>query len=51
MSASVNIVLASLERQPGEFIEDPWVAERVTLVAEQQSRVVAAGAPAPLLPR
>ena len=42
MSASVNTVLASLERQPGEFIEDPWVAERVTLVAEQQSRLVAA---------
>ncbi len=40
MSASVNIVLASLERQPGEFIEDPWVSERVTLVATQQSRVV-----------
>ena len=42
LSASVNIVLTSLERQPGEFIEDPWVAERVTLVAAQQSRVVAA---------
>ena len=42
MSASVNTVLASLERQPGEFIEDPWVAERVTLVAEQQNRVAAA---------
>jgi GNAT superfamily N-acetyltransferase len=42
MSASVNTVLASLERQPGEFIEDAWVAERVTLVAEQQNRVAAA---------
>src|SRR6516225_3694922 len=42
MSASVNTVLASLERQPGEFIEDPWVAERVTLVAEQQNRIAAA---------
>jgi len=42
MSVSVNTVLASLERQPGEFIEDPWVAERVTLVAEQQNRVAAA---------
>ena len=42
MSTSVNTVLASLERQPGEFIEDPWVAERVTLVAEQQNRVAAA---------
>src|SRR6202453_3714112 len=42
LSASVNTVLASLERQPGEFIEDPWVAERITLVAEQQNRVAAA---------
>ena len=42
MSVSVNTVLGSLERQPGEFIEDPWVSERVTLVAEQRSRVAAA---------
>ncbi len=42
LSVSVNTVLASLERQSGEFIEDPWVAERVTLVAEQQDRVAAA---------
>jgi GNAT superfamily N-acetyltransferase len=42
MSVSVNTVLSSLERQPGEFIVDPWVSERVTLVAEQRSRVVAA---------
>jgi GNAT superfamily N-acetyltransferase len=42
MSVSVSTVLGSLERQPGEFIVDPWVSERVTLVAEQQSRVAAA---------
>jgi len=42
MSASVNTVLSSLERQPGEFIVDPWVSERVTLVAEQRNRVTAA---------
>jgi GNAT superfamily N-acetyltransferase len=42
MSVSVNTVLGSLERQPGEFIVDPWVNERVTLVAEQRSRVAAA---------
>jgi GNAT superfamily N-acetyltransferase len=42
MTVSVSTVLSSLERQPGEFIEDPWVSERVTLVAEQASRVVAA---------
>ena len=38
---SVNAVLSSLERRPGEFIEDPWVSERVTLVAELRDRVVA----------
>ena len=42
MSASVNTVLSSLERLPGEFIEDPWVSERVTLVAEQAGRIAAA---------
>ena len=42
MSVSVNTVLGSLERQPGEFIEDPWVSECVTLVAEQRGRVAAA---------
>jgi GNAT superfamily N-acetyltransferase len=42
MSASVNAVLGSLGRQPGEFIEDPWVSDRLTLVAEQRDRIVAA---------
>src|ERR1035438_6047534 len=42
LGVSVSTALASLERQPGEFIEDPWVSERVTLVAEQQHRVAAA---------
>jgi GNAT superfamily N-acetyltransferase len=42
MGVSVSTVLSSLERQPGEFIEDPWVSERVTLVAEQRQRVSAA---------
>jgi ribosomal protein S18 acetylase RimI-like enzyme len=42
MSASVNTVLSSLERRPGEFIEDPWVSERITLVAEQAGRAAAA---------
>jgi GNAT superfamily N-acetyltransferase len=42
MSASVNAVLGSLGRQPEEFIEDPWVSARVTLVAEQRDRVAAA---------
>ncbi len=39
---SVATVLSHLERQPGETIVNPWVAERVTLVAEQQHAVVAA---------
>jgi GNAT superfamily N-acetyltransferase len=39
---SVNTVMSQLERDPGEFIVDPWVAERATLVAEQRGQVVAA---------
>jgi GNAT superfamily N-acetyltransferase len=41
LTVSVNTVLSQLERQPGEFIVDPWVRDRVTLVAEQ-GRIVAA---------
>ena len=39
---SVNAVMNQLEREPGEFIVDPWVRERLTLVAEERGRVVAA---------
>jgi GNAT superfamily N-acetyltransferase len=42
LGVSVAAVLNELERQPGEFIVDPWVSERLTLVAEQNERVVAA---------
>ena len=42
MSVSVSTVLSSLERRLGELIEDPWVSERVTLVAVQQDRIAAA---------
>jgi len=42
LSVSVAAVLSQLERQPGEYIVDPWVSERLTLVAEQHERVVAA---------
>jgi GNAT superfamily N-acetyltransferase len=42
VSLSVTTVTSHLERDPGEFIVDPWVDERVTLVAEQRQRVVAA---------
>jgi GNAT superfamily N-acetyltransferase len=43
MAVSVSALLSALERQPGEYICDPWVSERATLVAEQHDRVVAAG--------
>jgi GNAT superfamily N-acetyltransferase len=42
MGVSVAAMLSHLERQPGEFIVDPWVGERATLVAEQNDRVAAA---------
>ncbi len=42
MSVSASTVLSALERQPGEFIEDPWVSERLTLVAWQGDRIAAA---------
>jgi len=42
LSASVNAVMSQLEGEPGEFIVDPWVSERLTLVAEQRDRVTAA---------
>ncbi|WP_171107740.1 MULTISPECIES: GNAT family N-acetyltransferase [Streptomyces] len=42
VSVSVNTVLSALEREPDEFITDPWVSERVTLVAEQRGSIVAA---------
>jgi GNAT superfamily N-acetyltransferase len=42
VSVSVNVVMSQLEREPDEFIVDPWVVERMTLVAAQRNRVVAA---------
>ena len=42
MGVSVSAVLSDLEREPGEPIVDPWVSERLTLVAEQRDRVAAA---------
>ena len=42
MSASVSTVLSALERQPAEFIGDPRVSGRVTLVADHQGRIAAA---------
>jgi len=42
MGLSVSRLLSQIEREPGEFIVDPWVRERTTLVAELRSRVIAA---------
>ncbi len=42
VALSVNTVLSQLEREPGESIVDPWVAERCCLVAELEHRIVAA---------
>jgi GNAT superfamily N-acetyltransferase len=41
VGVSVSGFMSQLEREPGEFIVDPWVTQRVTLVAEQRQRVVA----------
>ena len=41
-SVSVQTLMSQLEREPGEFIVDRWVTARVTLVAQQRGRVVAA---------
>jgi GNAT superfamily N-acetyltransferase len=42
LSVSVQALLSQLEREPGEYVVDPWVAERTTLVAQQRDRIVAA---------
>ncbi|MFT3888493.1 MAG: GNAT family N-acetyltransferase [Arachnia sp.] len=42
VTVSTNRILGQLEREPGEFIVDPWVEARHTLVAEQRGRISAA---------
>ena len=42
MALAVNTVMSQLEREPGEYVVDPWVRERCTLVAVVRDRVVAA---------
>jgi hypothetical protein len=42
VTLSVQQVLSQLEREPGEYVVDPWVVDRATLVAEQRGRVTAA---------
>jgi len=41
VSVSVNTVMSQLEREPGEYVVDPWVVERRTLVAIERDAVVA----------
>lgn len=42
LAVPVNAVLSQLEREPDEFVVDPWVVERATLVAVARERIVAA---------
>jgi GNAT superfamily N-acetyltransferase len=42
MAVPVNTVMSQLEREPGEYVVDPWVRERCTLVAVVRDRVVGA---------
>lgn len=42
VALSTNVVLSQLEREPGEFVVDPWVVERCCLVAVQDEVIVAA---------
>jgi hypothetical protein len=39
---SVHAVMSQLEREPGETIVDAWLRERITFVAIERERVVAA---------
>lgn len=41
VSVSVNTVMSQLEREPAEAIVDPWVSERLTLVASEKDAIVA----------
>lgn len=41
-AVSVNALMSQLEREPGEYVVDPWVRERCTLVAVRHGRVVGA---------
>ncbi|WP_171057950.1 GNAT family N-acetyltransferase [Modestobacter altitudinis] len=41
-AVSVAVLLSQLERDPGQYVTDPWVVARATLVAEVDGRLVAA---------
>ncbi|MEA2384312.1 MAG: hypothetical protein QOH72_4283 [Solirubrobacteraceae bacterium] len=42
VGVSVNAVLSQLEREPGEYVVDPWAIDRATYVAITRDAVVAA---------
>lgn len=42
VSVSPNAVLSQLEREPGEYVVDPWVNDRHTLVAVHRDRIAGA---------
>jgi GNAT superfamily N-acetyltransferase len=41
-AVSTAVLLAQIERDPGQYVTDPWVDERATVVAEVDHRLVAA---------
>ena len=41
-AVSTATLLSSLERDPSQYVVDPWVAERLTFVAVDDERIVAA---------
>jgi GNAT superfamily N-acetyltransferase len=41
-AVSTAVLLAQIERDPGQYVTDPWVDDRATLVAEVAGRLVAA---------
>jgi GNAT superfamily N-acetyltransferase len=42
VSVSVNAVMSQLERDPGEYVVDPWAVARTTLVAIVRDHIVGA---------
>ncbi len=42
VGVSTNAVLSQLEREPGEYVVDPWVTTRHTLVAVHRDRIAGA---------
>ena len=41
-AVSTSVLLSQLERDPGQYVTDPWVRDRCTLVAVERDRLVAA---------